>query len=71
MDTKKYMTMVNKHLRCLSKEIERDKVRDIFEITTELLDEVGFQFLKNEVGHINKSLKNEINSNTKVTDKGS
>ena len=39
MDTKKYMTMVNENLRFLSKEIERDKMRDIFEESRELLDE--------------------------------
>ena len=31
MDTEKYMTMVNENLRCSSREIERDKVREIFE----------------------------------------
>ena len=31
MDTEKYMTMVNEHLRCSSREIEIDKVREIFE----------------------------------------
>ena len=31
MYTKKYMAMVNEHLRCSSKEIEGDKVREIFE----------------------------------------
>ena len=71
MDTKKYMTMLNEHIRCSSKKNERDKVREIFEKSRELLDEVGFQLSKIEVGHINESLKNEINSNTKVTDKGS
>ena len=49
--------MVNGHLRCSSKENERDKVRKIFEKARELLDEVGFQLSKREVGHINKSLK--------------
>ena len=34
MDTEKYMTMVNEHLRCSSREIERDKVREIFEGNT-------------------------------------
>ena len=43
MDTKKYMTMVNGHLRCSSKEIERDKLREIFEKAIELWNEVGFQ----------------------------
>ena len=57
MDTKKYMTMVNEQLRCSSKEIERDKVREIFEKARELLDEVGFQLSKFEVGPINESLK--------------
>ena len=57
MDTKTYLTMVNGHLRCSSKENERDKVRKIFEKARELLDEVGFQLSKSEVGHINKSLK--------------
>ena len=57
MGMKKYMTMVNEHLRCPSKEIERDKVREIFEKSRELLDEVGFQLSKNQVRHINESLK--------------
>ena len=63
------MTIVNEHLRCSSKETERDKVREIFEKERELLGEAGFHWPKTEAGHINKSLKNEINSNTKVTDK--
>ena len=57
VDTKKYMTMVNEHFRCSSKEIDRDKVRYIFEKARELVHEVGFQLQKNEVGHINESLK--------------
>ena len=31
VDTEKYMNMVNECLRCSSKEIERDKVREIFD----------------------------------------
>ena len=31
MNIKKYMTMVNEHLRCSSNETDRDKVREIFE----------------------------------------
>ena len=46
MDTEKYMTMVNENLRCSSREIERDKVRECFEKVEELLDEVGFQLSK-------------------------
>ena len=30
MDTKKYMTMVNENLRCSSKKIYRDRLREIF-----------------------------------------
>ena len=30
MDAKKHMTMLNEHLRCSSKEIDRDKVREIY-----------------------------------------
>ena len=51
------MTMVNEHLRCSSREIERDKVRESFEKARELLDEVGFQLSKIEARHINESLK--------------
>ena len=29
VDTQKYMTMFNEHLRCSSKIFERDKVRDL------------------------------------------
>ena len=57
MDTKKYMTMVNEHFICPSKEIKIYKMREIFEKSIELLDEVGIQLSKIEVGHINKSLK--------------
>ena len=41
--TKKYMTMVIEHLRCSSKKIDRNKVREIFEKSRELVHEVGFQ----------------------------
>ena len=57
MDTEKYMNMVNEHLRCSSRGIERDKVRESFEKSSELLDEVGFQLSKSEAGHIKESLK--------------
>ena len=57
MDTEKYMTMVNEHLRCSSREIERDRVKEIVEKSRELLNEVGFQLSKSEAVHINESLK--------------
>ena len=31
VETKQYMTMANKNLRCSSREVYRDKVREIFE----------------------------------------
>ena len=37
-DYEKNMTMVNKHLENSAKEIDRDKVRDIFEKERELVD---------------------------------
>ena len=48
--------MVNEQFRYSSKEIERDKLRDIFEKSRKLWNEVGFQLSKSEVGHINESL---------------
>ena len=57
MDTKKYMTMVNEHIRFSSKKNERDKVRDIFEKSRELLDDFGFQLSIIKFRHINESLK--------------
>ena len=57
MDTKTFMTMVNENLRCLSRVIDRDKARDVFEEARELVNGIGFQLSKREVGHINKSLK--------------
>ena len=38
-------------------EIDRDKLKEIFDKAIELVDEVGFQLSKSEVGHIDKSLK--------------
>ena len=49
--------MVIGYLRCSSKEIERDKVRDVFEKERELIYEVGFQLSKSEYGNIDESLK--------------
>ena len=43
MDTKQYMTMVNGHLIRSSKEIDRVKVREIFEKGRDLMNGVGFQ----------------------------
>ena len=43
VDKIKYMTMVNEHLRSSSKEIDRVKVRDIFEKARYLVDDVGIQ----------------------------
>ena len=41
-DYEKNMTMVNKHLENSAKEIDRDKVRDIFEKERELVDKFCF-----------------------------
>ena len=57
MDTEKYMTMVNESLIFSSKQIERDKVRGIFDKERELRYEVRFQLSKIEYGNINESLK--------------
>ena len=43
VDTKNYMITVNEHLRSSSKEIDRVKVRDIFEKARYLVDDVGIQ----------------------------
>ena len=45
--------MVNEHLRRSSKEIYRDKVKEIFEKSRELVKVFEFQLSKIEVGHIN------------------
>ena len=46
VDTKNYMITVNEHLRISSKEIDRDKVIDIFEKSRELVEDFGFQLSK-------------------------
>ena len=43
LSMKEYMTMVNKYFRSSSNEIDRDKARDIFKKSRDLLYEVGFQ----------------------------
>ena len=49
--------MVKEHLKKSAKEIERGRVTEIFEDSKVLLDSIGFKMSKNEVGHINESLK--------------
>ena len=51
--TTTYITMVNEHLRISSNEIDIFKVIEFSEKLRELVDEVGFQLSKIEVGNIN------------------
>ena len=52
--------MVKEHLKQSSREIERGRVTEIFEDAKVLVDEIGFKMSKNEVGHINESLKTNL-----------
>ena len=55
---KKYKTMAEKHLSQSAREIYREKVTYIFEDARVVVDAIGFIISKNEVIHINESLKN-------------
>ena len=53
---KKYMTMVEEHLRKYDIDIDREKSRKIFEDTIALLDEILLIFSNNELVHINEQI---------------
>ena len=57
---------MNEHLRFSSKEIDRDRVRDVFEKSRELVHDFGFQFSKIKVGHNNNSLQTKSITTTKL-----
>ena len=46
------MTTVEENLKQLAREIDREKVNDIFEYEKVLVGEIGFRLYKNEVGNI-------------------
>ena len=52
-----------------ARDIERGRVVEICEDAKVLVDAIGLKMSKNEVGHINESLKKGY-SNTKAFDKG-
>ena len=52
-----YKTIVKEYLQQSAREIERGRVVEICEYAKVLLDAIGFKISKNEVGHINESLK--------------
>ena len=56
----KYKNMVTEDLKQSAREIERGWVTEIFEDAKLLVDAIGFIMSKNEVGHINESLKKKL-----------
>ena len=52
--------MVKEQLKQSAIEIERGRVTEIFEDAKVLVDAIGFKMSKNEVGHINESLKTNL-----------
>ena len=61
--------MVEEHLRQSAIEVERVKVADIFEDENLLVDSIVFRMSKNEVGHINESLKTKAIPTPKLLNK--
>ena len=57
MKKEEYKDMVKEHLKQSAREIERGRVVEICEDAKVLVDAIGFKMSKNEVGHINESLK--------------
>ena len=60
MRKEKYKTMVKEHLKKSAREIYRERVTETFEDSEVLVDAIGFRMSKNEVGHINESLKTNL-----------
>ena len=52
--------MVVEHLRKSAREMDREKVTEIFDYAKLLVDEIGFIISNNEVGKTNKSLKQNL-----------
>ena len=67
MRKEKYKTMVKEHLKQSAREMDRGRVTEIFENAKVLVDSIGFRMSKNEVGHINGSLKKSY-PNTQTLD---
>ena len=57
MEKDKYKNLVKEHLKQSAREIERGRVSEICEDANVLVDAIGFKISKNELGHINESLK--------------
>ena len=57
MEKDEYKNLVKEHLKQSAREIERGRVVEICEDAKVLVDAIGFKLSKNEVGHINESLK--------------
>ena len=49
--------MMKVHVKLSARQIERGRVTEIVEDEKVLVDTIGFKMSKNEVGHINESLK--------------
>ena len=62
--------MVKEHLKQSEGQIERGRVVKICEDAKVLVDAIGFKMSKNEVGHINESLKTKSYSTTQNLDQG-
>ena len=78
MEKDEYKNLVKEHLKQSAREIERGIVVEICEDAKVLVDAIGFKMSKNEVGHINESLKTKaiptpnilINAHKKLTSMG-
>ena len=57
MKKEEYKTMVKEYLKKSAREIDRGRVVEICEDAKVLVDAIGFKISKNELGHINESLK--------------
>ena len=55
-----YTTMVVEHLRKSAREMDIEKVTEIFDYAKVLVDEIGFIISNNEVGKTNESLKQNL-----------
>ena len=57
---------MKEHLKQSAREIERGRVVEICEGVKVLVDAIGFKMSKNEVGHINESLKTKAIPTPKI-----
>ena len=60
MERDEYKNLVKEHLKKSAREIERGRVVEICEDAKLLVDAIGFKMSKNEVRHINESLKQRL-----------